>query len=62
MTDVYRIDAECSNCGNGNQYVVPKGTEVRDMTCSDCECLTLRPLILVMIGSGRNLHYQDGAA
>jgi hypothetical protein len=57
---VYRIQATCSNCGNLNEYELPKGTEVRDTPCLDCECHDLSPLILTFVGSGRNLHYKDG--
>lgn len=62
MSGSYCIRAECGNCGNSREYEIPKGIEVYETECGDCECKTLRPLILTIWGGTRNFHFQDGPA
>lgn len=61
----YRIFAECSNCGNTREYEIPKGDEVRDVKCGDCECFRLSPVIRQVTEAGsmdvRNMYYAARA-
>ena len=46
--DTYKVLEICSNCGQGQTLVVPKGKRINDYCktkiCSNCGCSIVRPI------------------